>query len=203
MIDDSCQVLISSDDPPKVLKSEDDKILIECENCCDRDITEINNIDVTLAIDAVFNDVACGDPASVSNTFTWNFVRISKDDTIDCFTPGLYQFQLFMGPVGEDGCCTLAFLDKATHCSSGVYSVNWGVVGVLASSGDFRFPTFNCTFDETCNTGTVTLTFDNDADTARFIVEMNRDINNTINVQYNRIARYTEFSAYGVKVRII
>ncbi len=34
MIDDSCQVLVSSDDPPKVLKSEDDKILAECETCC-------------------------------------------------------------------------------------------------------------------------------------------------------------------------
>jgi hypothetical protein len=49
----------------------------------------------------------------------------------------------------------------------------------------------------------ISITFDNDADTARFLRELNRDIDNTINLKYNRIGQYQEFTIYGVNVRIL
>lgn len=124
-------------------------------SCCERDIDEISTIDITLSIDAVFHGV-CG-TGSRSESFTWNFVRISKDDTFDCLTK---QFKFYLGPP-VDGCCSLNFADTQTYCSNGVYPHDWGKAGNICEDGDFRFPIFNCTFDDDCNTGTLDLRGDN------------------------------------------
>ncbi len=121
------------------------------ETCCGRDITEISAISVILSIDADFHGT-CG-TGTRSDSFTWNFSRISKDDTFDCVTD---QFQLYLSPL-VDGCCSLVFVDTATHCSSGVYAHDWGKVDSICADGDFRFPQFVSTFDDDCNTGTVDL----------------------------------------------
>jgi hypothetical protein len=54
-------------------------------------------------------------------------------------------------------------------------------------------------------TGTprISITFDNQADEARFLRELNRDINNVIAFQHNSIGKYSEFTIYGVNVRIL
>lgn len=123
--------------------------------CCDRDIDEISSISITLSIDAVFHGT-CG-TGSRSDNFTWNFTRIDSGDTFDCVTD---QFKLFLTPL-VDGCCSLAFEDSATACSSGVYSHVWDKADDICADGDFRFPTFDATFDEDCNGISIDLPFNN------------------------------------------
>ncbi len=49
----------------------------------------------------------------------------------------------------------------------------------------------------------ISISFDTDADEARFLVELNRDIANTVNFKYNNIAKYSETDIYGITVRIV
>lgn len=54
-------------------------------------------------------------------------------------------------------------------------------------------------------TGTprISISFDNDADQARFMIELNRDINNVIHFKHHQIAKFEEIEVYGIKVRLI
>lgn len=122
------------------------------ETCCDRDITEISAIDVTLSVEADFHG-ACG-TGTRNETFTWNFVRI---DNATAFTPGNFEFKLYFGSL-VDGCCELFFQDIATALSSGVYLHDWGKADDICEDGQFRFPLFVETIDESCNTVTLDLT---------------------------------------------
>lgn len=49
----------------------------------------------------------------------------------------------------------------------------------------------------------LTLTFDTEADKARFKKELERDINNVIAMKYDKIINASEFLVYGIKVRIL
>lgn len=118
--------------------------------CCDRDCDEISTIDVTLSVDADFHG-ACG-TGSRSSSFTWNFVRIDK---ATAFTPGLFEFKLYFD-TETGGCCPLVFSTFAS-----VYSHDWGKADSICETGDFRFPSFVSTLDETCTNGTLNLVDDN------------------------------------------
>ena len=56
---------------------------------------------------------------------------------------------------------------------------------------------------DVAGTPRISITFDTDADEARFMVEINRDVNNTIHFKHHQIAKYEDFTIYGVNVRIL
>lgn len=122
--------------------------------CCDRDCDEISTCDVTLSIDADFHDAICG-TGTRSDSFTWHFTRINRDDTFACdfSTP---EFKIYFDTeVG--GCCNIVCENTASHCSTGIFPHDWGKVGDICANGDFRFPTFTSDFDDECGNGTLDL----------------------------------------------
>lgn len=127
---------------------------LACAPCCDRDITEISTIDVTLSIDATFADATCG-TGSLSNMFSWNFTRIDK---VTPFTPGNNEFKFYLGP-NSGSCCALTFL--ANDNAALVLSHTWAKEHNICEDGDFRFPGFHVTFDDSCDIGTLNLKGDN------------------------------------------
>jgi hypothetical protein len=91
MIATDCQVLISSDDPPKVLKSASDEVLTDCCNCVERDVTEISTLTVEITVTGESDQCGCtfsGAGGSTSAVFN----RINRADS---FNPAENQFKLY------------------------------------------------------------------------------------------------------------
>ncbi len=60
-----------------------------------------------------------------------------------------------------------------------------------------------CRKADVIGTPRISITFDNDADTTRFAAELNRDINNIIAFKHHKIGEYSEFTIYGINVRLL
>lgn len=106
MIVTTCNVLAST--AGVVLKSADDKVLLDCCECVARDVTEISTLTVTVTAHGVAD--ACGCTFDNGGSVTAVFNRINQTDT---FNPALKQFKLYFVATTPTHCDLVILIQSA------------------------------------------------------------------------------------------